>query len=135
MRKLGHRQVTLPFSDFAGIAPLLSTFECGYGEIWGQSDLFPLKSVLIFLPGCSKNYLFLKSSKIQWDMSQGSFCVSFLGTVCILSICRLKTSLTSMKFSWILLWLFFFLCVLFSLLWTCWISFVFYIYNFISNSF
>lgn len=59
------------FSNFAGSAlPLKMDVEKS------ESNLiyFPLK-ILDLLPVCSK------SSKIQWDMSQGSFCVSFLGTL------------------------------------------------------
>ena len=114
------------FSNFAGTAlPLKMAVEKS------ESNLiyFPLK-ILDLLPVCSK------SSKIQWDVSQGSFCVSFLGTLWVLSVCTLKTSFTYMKFCWILPWLFFsFPCILFFHIWICWISFVFYIYNFISNSF
>lgn len=119
------------FSNFAGIAlPLKMAVEKS------ESNLiyFPLKMSWSF--ACLLKGLFFKSSKIQWDMSQGSFCVHFLGTLWVRSICTLKTSFTYMKFCWILPWLFFsFPCILFFHIWICWISFVFYIYNFISNSF
>lgn len=97
--KIGRQASYISFiKDFAGVTPLLSTIEYGYGKIWVKSDLIPFKGV--FLPDSQRIIYFWKSSKIQWDMSQRSFYVRFLKTLCVLSICRLKCSFTYVKFPW-----------------------------------
>lgn len=104
--KIGRQASYISFiKDFAGVTPLLSTIEYGYGKIWVKYDLIPLKGVFIFLPDSQRIIYFWKSSKIQWDMSQRSFYISFRKILCVLSVCRLKCSFTYVKFPWILLWI------------------------------